>query len=822
MKEYYNIGVMNRGLGMAHSRIPIALLISVILLSSLNNFDHREEQLNQNDIFNELTDIQEVALTEARSSGVDIGWERQIQSEGTGNEYGEAIVVDSSGNAYVSGIFCYDLRLGSIVLERLGICDMFLAKLSPSGHWLWANQIGGADGYTAVQAHTLSLTSDGVFIGVTSNSSEVKAGDVIMTNSYPGIYQPYILKSTTGGYFTWGKMIEQEQTSYIYSIHELSDGGAIVAGFFRSQSMDFGIHTIYNSNTSQAEVFITKIDANGDWQWASSATGNGDDAAYDIAINSDGLISVAGIYNDEIQFGSHSLSSTTESQNFVSFISSENGSWVGATNLEADFVRITGVSTFQNGDFAIVGQFSGSMTLGSTNLQSNNGQQDVFVSRIGSDGNWVWAVSAEGDGTDCAYDVIIGSNDKIVVVGHFMSTSIMFGNYYLYNTNSWETDWDMYVAWLDSTGEWQGVIGGTGNEMDKLKSVDIHSNGVVYVTGRTNSTSLSVGLDERSTSGYDDMFVALLDLDSDGDEIGDERDSFPNDSTQQSDSDNDGYGDNPWGYNGDRCPEDYTQWQDADGDGYCDNPNGFSPDMCPDDYYQWQDYDGDGYCDDGWGDNTDEFPYDSTQWKDSDGDGYGDNPSGNNGDDFPLDPTQFRDSDGDGYGDSQSGNNPDAFKNEPSQWQDSDNDGYGDNPNGVDGDRCPGTSSSERRYVDENGCGASQRDTDNDGVVDSLDACEDSKDTSTANLEGCDAYQRDFDGDGLVDATDPCPDSVENLCLEATIGAGDKESSTEARLLWASLGLLILIAILLIIMLFRRGNKGNPTPIFIQTPQQWE
>ena len=304
---------------------------------------------------------------------------------------------------------------------------------------------------------------------------------------------------------------------------------------------------IYNSNTSQAEVFIAKIDGSGDWQWANTATGNGDDAAYDIAINSNGLISVVGIYNEQIQFGSHSLSSTTESQNFVSFISSENGSWVGATNLEADLVQITGVSSFQNGDFAIVGQFSGSMTLGSTNLQSGNGQQDVFVSRIGSDGNWVWAVSAEGNGGDCAYDVTTGSNDKIVVVGHFRSTSIMFGNYYLYNTNSWEPDWDMYVAWLDSTGEWQGVIGATGNEMDKLKSVDIHSNGAVYVTGRTNSTSLSIGLDERSTSGYDDMFVALLDLDSDGDEIGDGRDSFPNDSTQQSDSDNDGYGDNPWG-----------------------------------------------------------------------------------------------------------------------------------------------------------------------------------------------------------------------------------------------------------------------------------
>ena len=807
---------------MAHSRISIALLISVILLTPLINLDHKEKHIDPNNSVDELTELQENALTSARSSGVDIGWEIQLQSEGAGNEYGEAIVVDSSGNAYVSGVFCYDLKLGTIFLEKIGICDLFLAKISPNGYWIWANQIGGADGYTTSQHHTLSLTPNGVFIGGASNSSEVSAQDVTMTNSYPGIYQPFILKATTSGDFTWGEMLIQEQHSSIYSVQESSDGGAIVAGYFQSNSMNFGLHVISNSNVDQADVFVAKVDSSGDWQWANSAGGNGVDAAYDMAINSNGLVSVVGAYNDQIQFGSHSLSSTFESQSFVSFISSHNGTWMGATNLEADLLRITGVSSFENGDFAIVGYFSGSMSLGSTDLQSNVDEQDIFVSRIRNNGSWIWAKSAEGNGQDCAFDVTIGSQDKVVIVGHFMSTSISFGSHYLYNTNSWEPDWDIYVAWLDSSGEWQGVIGATGSDMDKLKSVDIHTNGVVYVTGRTNSTSLEIGLDERSTSGYDDMFVALLDLDSDGDEIGNDRDKFPYDSTQQSDRDNDGYGDNYWGINGDACPDDYTQWQDSDGDGFCDNPSGNNPDMCPNDWTQWQDSDGDGYCDDGWGDNPDEFPYDSTQWKDSDGDGYGDNPSGNNGDDFPYDPTQFRDSDGDGYGDSQYGNDSDAFRNDPTQWSDSDDDGHGDNSNGLNGDFCLGTSSDEKRYVDEKGCGASQRDTDNDGVVDALDACDDSKDSSTANLEGCDAYQRDFDGDGLVDATDPCPDSVENLCLEATLGAGEKESSTEARLLWASLGLLIFIAVLLVIMMFRKGKQGNSQPIIIQDYQQWK
>ena len=164
---------MSEGLFLTRSRVSIAFLISAILLSSLINFDHKEEQIERNDTVNELTALQDIAQADARSSGVDIGWERQIQSEGSGNEYGEAIVVDSSGNAYISGVFCYDLKLGAILLERIGICDLFLAKMSPNGYWMWANQIGGVDGYTSSQHHTLSLTSNGVFIGGASNSSEI-------------------------------------------------------------------------------------------------------------------------------------------------------------------------------------------------------------------------------------------------------------------------------------------------------------------------------------------------------------------------------------------------------------------------------------------------------------------------------------------------------------------------------------------------------------------------------------------------------------------------------------------------------------------------
>ena len=92
----------------------------------------------------------------------------------------------------------------------------------------------------------------------------------------------------------------------------------------------------------------------------------------------------------------------------------------------------------------------------------------------------------------------------------------------------------------------------------------------------------------------------------------------------------------------------------------------------PSDSTQWSDIDGDGYGDNAEGTNPDAFITDATQWSDTDGDGYGDNPAGRLYDKFPLNPTQWLDEDGDGLGDNQSGTNADPSLN------DFDNDGYND------------------------------------------------------------------------------------------------------------------------------------------------
>ena len=135
----------------------------------------------------------------------------------------------------------------------------------------------------------------------------------------------------------------------------------------------------------------------------------------------------------------------------------------------------------------------------------------------------------------------------------------------------------------------------------------------------------------KNEVGNRDLYALWHDLDNDT--IGNDDDVFPYETSQYIDTDNDGYGDNPNGFEGDSCPS-----------------RGGNSTL---DVFGCPDSDNDGYSNDG-----DLFPFDLSQWNDTDFDGYGDNPNGFQPDSCPLssglssfDRYGCVDSDRDGYSD---------------------------------------------------------------------------------------------------------------------------------------------------------------------------
>ena len=235
-------------------------------------------------------------------------------------------------------------------------------------------------------------------------------------------------------------------------------------------------------------------------------------------------------------------------------------------------------------------------------------------------------------------------------------------------------------------------------------------------------------------------------IDSDEDGVDDDDDAFPDDSTEWSDTDGDGVGDNAD--------------TDDDDDGWSDQDEVVCGSELLDSGSVPADSDADGECDaldpddddDGVVDSDDAFPSNPTEWADTDGDGIGNNADGDDDGDGWGDSTESdcgsdpmdgevspRDTDGDGACNIQDpdddgdgvADEDDAFPLDNAEWLDTDGDGLGDNSDqDDDGDQFVDEYESECMSdpLDPN---SSPSDSDGDGICDAMDVFDDNDSNDT-------------------------------------------------------------------------------------------
>ena len=126
-----------------------------------------------------------------------------------------------------------------------------------------------------------------------------------------------------------------------------------------------------------------KLDSSGNWLWAKKAGGNNTDYGYGIAIDSSGNCYVTGYFQSTATFGSINLASNGGSDIFVAKLDS-SGNWLWAQKAgggSAD--QGYGISTDSSGNSYITGYFNGTATFGNNiSLNSNNNSQDIFVTKV--------------------------------------------------------------------------------------------------------------------------------------------------------------------------------------------------------------------------------------------------------------------------------------------------------------------------------------------------------------------------------------------------------------------------------------------------------
>jgi len=384
----------------------------------------------------------------------------------------------------------------TLLFVLLLLCTTFI--FAQIDVWQWAKQAGGTD-YDFGQDIAIDSSGNSYITGYFPGNASF--GTTELTSS--GGIDIFVAKLDSDGNWLWAQKAGGTSDDGGYSIAIDSSGNSYVTGYFHSTA-SFGNITLTSSGSY--DIFVAKLDSNGNWLWAKKAGGTSDDYGYSIAIDSSGNSYVTGYFYSTASFGTTTLTSSGDCDIFVAKLDS-SGNWLGAnqaggTGEDYGF----SIAIDSSGNSYVTGYFQGIAYFGTTTLTSSGGD-DIFVATLNNGGNWQWAQKAGGTSPDYGYGIAIDSSGNSYVTGYFYSTA-SFGTTTLTSSGNY----DIFVAKLDSDGNWLWAKQAGGTSWDYGLGIAIDSSGNSYVTGYFQGTA-SFGTTTITSSGNYDIFVAKLDSD---------------------------------------------------------------------------------------------------------------------------------------------------------------------------------------------------------------------------------------------------------------------------------------------------------------------
>ncbi|MCD4664346.1 MAG: PKD domain-containing protein [Bacteroidales bacterium] len=357
--------------------------------------------------------------------------------------------------------------------------------------WLWANEAGSSDGYE--DGTGITTDSDGNVYSTGRFLETATFGPFVLSVPERGIF---ISKTDIYGNWIWAEEAYCNDSFYSYAICTDEDGNIYVTGMFQDDA-NFGSFALHASS-SRYDMFVAKMDSEGNWLWAIDVGSNESMGGYAIDTDTDSNVYLTGFCGTSTTFGSTQLTGNS----FVAKADTD-GNWLWAVN--AGNLYGKGLVTGEAGSVYVTGRFNGTANFGSTALTSN-GDIDMFVAKADTAGNWQWAQNGGGNSPDEGFGIDIDAYSNIYATGYF-NGSASFGSFNL-TTYGYQ---DIFVVKLDNAGNWLWAENAGSSSEDQGRSIALDNNGNAHLTGVVRHIAYFGSHSVDCGSGYTDIFVAKID-----------------------------------------------------------------------------------------------------------------------------------------------------------------------------------------------------------------------------------------------------------------------------------------------------------------------
>ncbi len=390
----------------------------------------------------------------------------------------------------------------------------------------WAKNFGGigfSKGYAISVDASGNVFTTGVFQG------KVDFDPDSITTYYltsAGSDDIFVSKLDASGKFLWACSFGGISNDVGKAIGLDSKGNVYVTGYFRSDTVDFDPGTSkYDLIAIEHDIFVLKLNPNGDFKWAKQIGGYSTDVAYSITMDALGNIFTSGIFSNKVDFDpapstKFELSTTGYYNAFILKLDTA-GKFIWAKQTGGNTTNWGySITCDSKGFIYYAGVFQGKADLNpdpaATNYFTSKGLSDIFISKLDSKGNLIWCKTLKGTQIEIINSITLDGKGNLYATGTFRdTTNFSTDTTKVFNLISKGND-DIFILKLDTAGKFKWVKSMGSVNDDFGNSIFTDNSGNIYTTGSFQGMadfdpSTSSVFNLTSSNSSNDMFITKLD-----------------------------------------------------------------------------------------------------------------------------------------------------------------------------------------------------------------------------------------------------------------------------------------------------------------------
>ncbi|MBO9633248.1 MAG: SBBP repeat-containing protein [Chitinophagaceae bacterium] len=463
-------------------------------------------------------------LSGAYVSGFSVG--------GTGTDLSYGIAADATGNIYIAGQFedVVDFNPGTAVnnLTSKGLADIFLAKYTAAGDYVYAKGIGSATGNEVANTLIVDGAGNPVITGNFAGTVDFDPGTpVVNLISNNGSVDVFVVKFTSAGAFSWAKSFGGIYNDQVYTLAKDASNNINIAGYFQN-TVDFdpGAGTVNLTAPGSLGVsYSLKLSSTGNYVSVFTPQAYLQTPASQVLgatwIDADNNYYVTGGFGKTVDFdpgpGEASLTAISYQDFFIAKYNAA-GELVfvkSLGNAQGGLIG-NGIVTDAAGNIYIAGKFQATLDIdpGPAVLNySSKGGYDIFLLKLSSTGNYLGSAQIGGTGSDAVSNLVIDNAGALYITGQFFAT-VDFDPGAANNSLISKGNGDAFVAKYNSNLGYVFAVqfGGTGNDIGNDIAFDNAGN--LYTVGNFNGTAdFDPGANTYNllSAGNTDAFLSKID-----------------------------------------------------------------------------------------------------------------------------------------------------------------------------------------------------------------------------------------------------------------------------------------------------------------------